>query len=141
MLCQILYNLEDRPAAGQNAFDDVAADAWCAGAVAWANANGIVGGYGDGRFGPSDPITREQLARPSCGAMPGTRAMTPPRAAWPVREFSDYESISGYAVDAMTWAVNTGVVGGYGDQTLRPQNGATCAQAAQMLMNFLRSVG
>lgn len=140
MLCQILYNLEDRPAAGQNAFDDVAADAWCAGAVAWANANGIVGGYGDGCFGPSDPITREQLAA-ILWRYARYKGYDTAQGGMAVREFSDYESISGYAVDAMTWAVNTGVVGGYGDQTLRPQNGATRAQAAQMLMNFLRSVG
>ena len=58
-----------------------------------------------------------------------------------IREFSDCGSISAYAVEAMTWAVDTGVVGGYEDKTLRPRDGATRAQVAQMLMNFLRTAG
>ena len=41
---------------------DVAADSYCALAAAWAVGDGIVNGYGDGRFGPDDPLTREQLA-------------------------------------------------------------------------------
>ena len=43
-------------------FGDVVADAWYADAVNWAAGSGIVSGYGDGRFGPNDAVTREQLA-------------------------------------------------------------------------------
>ena len=137
MLCQILYNLEDRPATGQSVFDDVANTAWYADAVTWANANGIVSGYGDGRFGPNDAITREQLAT-ILWRYAQFKGYDTTQGGMAIREFSDYESISDYAVDAMTWAVNTGVVGGYEDKTLRPRNGATRAQVAQMLMNFLK---
>lgn len=137
MLCQILYNLEDRPATGQSAFDDVANTAWYADAVTWANANGIVSGYGDGCFGPNDAITREQLAT-ILWRYAQFKGYDTTQGGMAIREFSDYETISDYAVDAMTWAVNTGVVGGYEDKTLRPRNGATRAQVAQMLMNFLK---
>lgn len=64
--CQIVYNLEGRPAAGGSPFTDVAEGAWYCGAVAWAAGEGIVDGYGNGRFGPEDPITREQLAAILC---------------------------------------------------------------------------
>ena len=139
-LCQILYNLEGKPAVGPSSFTDVAADAWCSDAVAWANANGIVGGYGDGRFGPNAPITREQLAA----------------ILWRYARFKGYDvsigedtnilsyadafAVSEYAIPAMQWACGAGVAGGYEDHTLRPQNTATRAQVAQMLMNFLKNI-
>lgn len=41
---------------------DLTAGADCAGAVAWAADNGVVSGYGDSRFGPADPVTREQMS-------------------------------------------------------------------------------
>lgn len=47
--------------AGSGDFTDVAADAWYAGAVAWGVKAGLVSGYGDGRFGPDDLVTREQM--------------------------------------------------------------------------------
>ena len=138
-LAQIFYNKEGQPTVtGGSVFTDVADGAWYTPAVTWAAANGIVTGYGNGLFGPNDPITREQLAAmlwryaefKDCDTTQGGMI---------IREFSDYESISGYAMDAMTWAVNAGVIGGYEDQTLRPQATATRAQAAQMLKNFLEN--
>ena len=42
-------------------FFDVADGLWCSDAIDWAAAYGIVNGYGDGRFGPTDQITREQI--------------------------------------------------------------------------------
>ena len=138
-LAQILYNKEGQPGVtGGSVFTDVADGAWYTSAVTWAAANGIVTGYGNGLFGPNDPITREQLAAmlwryaefKDCDTTQGGMS---------IREFNDYGSVSGYAMDAMTWAVNAGVIGGYEDQTLRPQAGATRAQAAQMLKNFLEN--
>lgn len=59
MIVTILYSLENRPAAGSTTFTDVPAVQWYTDAVTWAAVNGIVGGYGDGRFGPNDSITRK----------------------------------------------------------------------------------
>ena len=59
----VLYRLEGSPAVNSsNDFNDVKSGEWYADAVAWAVSKGITNGYGDGRFGPNDPITREQLA-------------------------------------------------------------------------------
>ncbi|MCF0122633.1 MAG: S-layer homology domain-containing protein, partial [Ruminiclostridium sp.] len=63
MLATILYRMEGSPATSAEAsFPDVTAGNWYTDAVLWAAESGIVTGYGDGRFGPSDSITREQLA-------------------------------------------------------------------------------
>lgn len=136
-LAQILYNKEGQPAVtGGSGFTDVADGAWYADAVTWAAANGIVAGYGNGPFGPNDPITREQLVV-MLWRYAEFKGCDTTQEGMIIREFSDYGSISGYAMDAMTWAVNTGVISGYEDKTLHPQANATRAQVAQMLKNFL----
>lgn len=76
-MAQILYNLEGRPRTVQTAYTDVSQDAWYAAAISWAIQSGILTGYGDGRVGPDDPITREQLAAILI-AMQDKRAMTHP---------------------------------------------------------------
>ena len=138
-LAQILYNQEGQPGVTDGSgFTDVADGAWHGDAVTWAAANGIVTGYGNGLFGPDDPITREQLAV-MLWRYARFKGYDTTQGGMVIREFSDYESVSGYAMDAMTWAVNTGVISGYEDQTLRPQANATRAQAAQMLKNFFEN--
>ena len=63
MLVTILYRLEGEPrVSGANPFSDVEAGSWYDKAVTWADSKGIVNGYGNGKFGPDDPVTREQLA-------------------------------------------------------------------------------
>ena len=106
-------------------------DSWYASAVAWAAEKGIVSGYGDGRFGPNDLITREQLAimlwRYAGSPAPSAQAL----------DFPDAGSASGYALEALRWAVENGIISGYGSGQLAPQGLATRAQVAQMMKNFL----
>ena len=121
-------------------FTDVAGDAWYTDAVTWANISGIVTGYGNGKFGPNDPITREQLAvmlyRYAQLKGKGFTGM------WAFRlDYADAASVSDYAYEAMCWCTMNGVISGYEDKTLRPQNNATRAQLAQMLKNFLENIG
>ena len=134
-LAQILYNREGRPAVSNSgAFNDVPGSMWCADAVTWANANGIVGGYGNGNFGPNDPITREQLT------VMLWRYAGSPASSHSLEQFTDEDRISGYAREAMRWANENGIVNGYGNGLMGPQGNATRAQVAQMLMNFLRNL-
>lgn len=131
-LAQILYNKEGKPAVnGESNFQDVAAGTWCADAVTWAAAQGIVGGYGNGMFGPDDPITREQLA------VMLWRYSDSPAATNKELHFSDAGEAGGYALDALCWAVESGIINGYGDGRLGPKGFATRAQVAQMLKNYL----
>ncbi|MCL2045670.1 MAG: CehA/McbA family metallohydrolase [Oscillospiraceae bacterium] len=64
MIVTILHRLSGEPSADGfvNDFTDVVANAWYTDAINWAVKNNIVLGYGDGRFGPNDPVTNEQLA-------------------------------------------------------------------------------
>ena len=63
MIATILWRLAGSPQVDYAmAFDDVAANAWYTEAIRWAASEGIVSGYGDGKFGPDDIITREQMA-------------------------------------------------------------------------------
>ena len=133
-LAQILYNREGKPAVtGGSAFTDVAPSAWYATAITWAAECGIVGGYGNGMFGPNDNITREQLA------VMLWRYSGSPVATNKELHFNDESEISGYALEALRWAVENGILNGYGDGRLGPQRQATRAQVAQMLKNYLES--
>ncbi len=80
MLAAVLYRLAGSPSVpdGESAFTDVPGGAWYAGAVNWAGQKGYMVGYGGGRFGPEDPVTREQLAAALW------RYMGSPEAAAPV---------------------------------------------------------
>lgn len=126
---QILYNKEGRPAVTGGSFTDVAPGAWCAPAITWAAAQGIVGGYADGRFGPNDNITREQLA------VMLWRYAGSPAATEKDLHFTDADKIGAYARDALRWAVENGIMSGKDGGILDPKGLATRAQTAQMLKN------
>lgn len=132
MLAQILYNKEGKPQGidGKD-FPDVAAGTWYANAVKWAGAQGIVAGYGDGRFGPEDDITREQLAT-MLWRYDGSQQVADTQL-----DFHDADEISSYAKTAMQWAVKNGVIGGKGNKVLDPKGFATRAEVAQILKNYL----
>lgn len=133
MLAMVLHNLENNPAqpvAGM--FSDVASDAWYSEAVAWAAVRGIVSGYGNGLFGPGDHITREQLA------VMLWRYAGEPAATNKELHFNDVDEASGYALDALCWATENGIINGKGGGILDPRGQTTRAQVAQMLMNYLK---
>ena len=131
MTAQVLWNLAGSPAApGGAGFTDVAADAWYAGAVNWAAAQGIVAGYDTGAFGPEDAVTREQLA-----AMLYRYAGSPAVAGEWLSGLADRENVSDWAVSPVNWAVSSGIITG-GDQGLNPQGTATRAELAAMLTRF-----
>jgi hypothetical protein len=136
MIAQVLYNLEDKPAAGSGAFTDVG-DAWYADAVNWAAANGIVSGYGDGTFGPEDDITREQMAviLYNYAKFKGLDVS----AQENLTAFSDGASTSGWALVPMQWAVASSLLQGYAG-SLNPTGTATRAEVAQILMNFCENI-
>lgn len=133
MLAVVLHNLESNPKqAFAEKFSDVAVDAWYADAVIWAAEHGIVSGYGNGQFDPGNNITREQLA------VMLWRYAGSPVATDKELHFTDTGEASGYALEALCWAVENGIISGYGDGRLGPQELATRAQVAQMLMNYLK---
>lgn len=141
MLAQVLCNIQGRPAVtGASPFTDVAGDAWYADAVVWASANGLVDGYGDGRFGPDTPITREQMAvmlwryarYRGCDVSVGEDTN--------ILSYRDIDKLSDYAFAAVQWAVGAGILTGYEDGTLKPNGLATRAEVAAMLMRYCENV-
>lgn len=134
-LAQILWNHAGKPAAARSAFPDIPASEWYTGAVDWASETGIVSGYSDGRFGPDDSVTREQLA------VMLWRYSGSPSAAGQTLPFPDAGRVSGFALAAMRWAVKQGILSGRSDGRLDPGGYATRAQTAQMLKNAIGNPG
>lgn len=134
----IFYRMEGSPAVeGENSFTDVvrgSGTAWFYDAVTWAQQNGIMGGYGNSSFAPNDPITREQLAA-IFYRYAQYKGYDTTQGGMAIREFDDYESISDYAMGAMAWAVNTGLVKG-DSNLLYPKGTATRAELAALLHRF-----
>lgn len=95
-LAQVLFNKEGRPVVNYLLqYGDVSTDTWYTEAVRWAASQGIVSGYGDGTFGPDDPITREQLA------VMLWRYSGSPAAGSKELDFNDTDEIGGYALEAL----------------------------------------
>lgn len=131
MLAAVLHNLEGNPVqAASVRFSDVEDGAWYAAGIRWAAACGIADGYSGGLFGPGDTITREQLAV-MLWRYAGRPAPTRLRL-----DFPDADQVSGWALDALCWAEELGILNGRGN-LLAPSGFATRAEAAQMLKNFL----
>ena len=108
------------------AFTDVTEESGVAEAAAWAAGLGIAKGYGDGRFGPTDPVTREQAA-----TMLYRFAQTAGQGfqgAWMfLLNYADASEIAAWADEAMHWMVMKGVLPGVeGDDSperLAPKDG------------------
>ena len=134
MIVTILWRLQGSPEVeATETFTDVSPDAWYAKAIAWAVAEGVADGYGEGLFGPNDAITREQLA-----AMLWRYAGRP-EADGDLSVFADGADTSSWAEQAMSWAVARGLLTGVDNDRLAPGGQATRAQAATILMRFAQS--
>jgi hypothetical protein len=132
MLAQILYNQAGTPAVtAENPFTDVDSGKWYSDAIRWAYAQNLVEGYGDGRFGPEDYVTREQLATILW------RAAGSPEPTQTTLHFTDAGKIDSYAKKAMLWVNENHIVEGYDNGTAQPLAYATRAEAATMLMSYL----
>ena len=135
MIVTILWRLEGSPIVGASLnYDDVKAEDWYGEAVRWADSVGVVTGYGNGKFGPNDTITREQMA-----AMLWRYAGSP-RVDGSLSSFTDGAQTSIWAQPAMIWAVEEGLITGVGNDRLEPRGQATRAQAATILMRFAQNM-
>ncbi len=136
MIVSIIWRLEGSPVVNYAInFSDVDPSMYYSEAVRWAVSQGIANGMGDGTFGGYNNITREQLAVMLYNYAK-LKGYDTTQGGMAIREFADYENISDYAKEALTWAVNAGIINGMGDGTLAPQGSATRAEAAQMIKVF-----
>ena len=137
MIVTILWRLEKEPNAAAAGYTDVASNAYYADAIDWAKAEGIVDGYGNGMFGADDAITREQLAAILYRYAQYKGYDTDARAD--LSAFADAAKVSGWAKEAMQWAVAEGLINGM-DGALAPQGDAIRAQGAAILQRFCEYV-
>ncbi|WP_298069504.1 S-layer homology domain-containing protein [uncultured Mailhella sp.] len=139
MFAEVLYHLAYEPEAGGADFIDVSPGAYYADAVAWAEGAGMISGYGNNTFGPNDGVTREQMVT-ILYHYAQRRGLVPSEITGSLDSFTDAGDISGYAVEAMRWAVNAGLISGVDGERLAPKAGATRAQVATVLMLFCEKV-
>ena len=137
MMVTVLYRMAGEPQVTQaNPFQDVAADTWYTNAVIWASETGITTGATETTFAPTKALTREQLAAFFYRFAQYESGGEIPAAGDNLAAFTDAGSISAYATDAVNWAVGEGLISGVGNSTLAPQNSATRAQVATILMRY-----
>ncbi|MBQ9974800.1 MAG: S-layer homology domain-containing protein [Oscillospiraceae bacterium] len=127
MVVQVLYNKEGQPAvSGAHKFPDVPATQWFNNAVTWGSAKKVVSGYGDGRFGPNDSVTIEQVA-----VILWNYSGTPAAEA----DLTSVGTHSDWAANALRWATANKLLEGVPYEAVTGK--ATRAQTAQILMNYL----
>lgn len=138
MLVTVLYRLEGEPTVtGRSSFTDVRSGAYYEKAVIWAAANGIVTGTDSTSFSPGAKVTREQLAAILYRYAQYRKLDTDASAK--LNSFTDADSVSAYASEALGWAVSEGLINGASGK-LMPKGDATRAQVAAILHRFVKNV-
>lgn len=112
-------------------FTDVDEGAYYAEAVRWAASTGIVTGLTETTFGANGVCTRAQVVT-MLYRFAKVQGMDTTQGGMAIREFDDFDSVPAYALEAMGWAVNTGVFKGDNNRLL-PQNACTRAQIVTLL--------
>ncbi len=135
MLVTVLCRAAGSPALAEGdleaPFQDVPLESWYAQSIYWARAEELVSGYENNRFGPDDPVTREQLA-----VILWRFAGCPEGEAG--EDFADEGTISPWASAAVDWARDQGLVSGKSGNRFDPYGQATRAEAAVILAQYHR---
>lgn len=137
MLVTVLYRMAGQPdVSGLRVnFTDVPKDYWCYDALAWALDSGVINGYADGSFRPRASISRQALSAmlyrytACCGKTLSAQEDV-------LSGFADSSDVDPVLYEAVNAMCSAGIVRGYQDNTIRPQRGATRAQAATMLLRM-----
>ena len=120
-------------------FDDVLPDTWYCPGVNWAAQNGFMQGYGDGRFGTNDPVTREQIVLILYGIARAGKYVSSRYDDDALDRFTDADMLHNWGDmrTAMKWAVTNGLISGKGGGILDPRGEATRAEFAQIIVRLL----
>ena len=139
MFATVLYRMDgSKMVSGANPFTDTETNTWYSKAILWASQNNIIEGYGDYRFGPNDPITREQMATIMYryASYKGYNV----NSSTSLNQFNDRDDISSYAYNALSWSVARDLIEGTGNKNIAPKHNATRAQVAAILMRFDKNI-
>ena len=121
-------------------FNDVVAGSYYAPYVAWATANGIVLGRSETMFDPHGDITREEMVTIMYRYSKFIGMDVTAQNAVFMGRYEDLNLVSGFAEDAIKWAVGVGLIRGRSDTTINPLDTACRAEVAQVIKNFCDKV-
>ena len=144
MIVTVLYHMAGNPMINaefriQNAeFGDVDEGMWYSDAVLWAASIGLVQGYGDRKFGPNDPVSRQDLAVILARYADFMGIALLSAQSYP--GFNDEADIANYAKEAIERLFKANIVSGYPDGSFNPQGKAVRAEVAAMLMRFIEAM-
>lgn len=116
-------------------FNDVDSGAYYAEAVRWAASEKVVEGTTAETFAPDAAVTRAQMVT-MLYRFAKAQGMDTTQGGMAIREFDDFDAVPAYALGAMDWAVNAGVLKGDNNRLL-PQDNCTRAQIVTMLYRAL----
>ena len=134
MMVSVLYRMAGSPTAESASFTDVAANAWYANAVNWAVEQGVSSGVSATSFAPTSSLTREQAVTMLFRYAQSTGVDT--TVSGNLDAYTDATQVSSFASEAMTWAVEKGIISGTGKgDTLSPKASATRTELAVILLN------
>lgn len=138
MLVTVLYRAAGSPQAAVTCnFTDLEEGSYYYDAVVWANSQGVVNGVTADRFGPDQPVSRQQIAailHRYASAMGGDISV--PEGA-SLSYYDDAKKVDKYAETGMLWATANGIINGTASGTLSPLANATRAQVVVMLHRYL----
>ncbi len=134
MLVTVLHRLAGLPEAEAASFTDVAADSYCADAVAWAAEHGVTSGTSAAAFSPNAALTREQTVTMLYRYAQAAGADVSVEADADLLRYADAGQISVFALPAMQWACGSGVLTGNGAGALNPQGTASRAELATLIL-------
>lgn len=137
MMATILYRLAGQPTITyKESFKDVESEAWYSNAVLWSSANHIINGYGNGKYGPNDPITREQVVTVFYRYAENIFLNVTAEDEL-MENFHDEGDVSCFASEAMEWALTNDIIHGTPDGMLNPKATATRAEVATMMIRAI----
>ena len=140
MFATILAKIDgaDTSSYTEMSFEDVAAGTWYSNAIEWAYQNGYAAGLAEGYFGYKQEVTREQIAMFFYTYSEKNGVDVSGRADLTV--FADYDRIHEYALNAMGWAVDAGLIAGTGENYVSPRASATRSEIAVIVKNYVETV-
>ena len=139
MVITVLYRLAGSPSvSGTASYTDVKSGSWYHDAVMWDEEKGIVKGYGNGVFGVSDVITREQLCTMLTRFYDCMNYSLPPVVE--SEAFTDADSISDWAYEAVDYCKTRGLVNGVPGGAFAPLETCTREECSAVMERMIRSL-
>lgn len=140
MIIAVLWRMDNEPKAkSTHLFSDIKSNAYFYDAAMWGAENELIKGYSDDIYGPSDNLTREQVAALLWRYAKYKGYDVSSGENTNILSYDDFADISEYAIAAMQWACGEELIKGTSDGHLNPKGNATRAEVAAILHRFIET--